>query len=174
MKSKITMDHSGLTLFIQLIYVYLYLHFQVVSCFRSSGAMPIPKVQPKIKLPPPPPKPRKLELPSTQEAKEIDLNIEMETTEDIPEFEYWEENLTETVVPRLTRCMIIPHPKIIDIINGFRGLNEDVILRNRSAKIHKPPPPPSEYMTSSCEKHTRCHCNLLSKNVNNFFGVTPQ
>ena len=80
--------------------------------------MPIPKVQPKIKLPPPPPKPRKLELPSTHEAQEIDLNIEMETTEDLPDFDYWEENLTETVVPRLTRCMIIPHPKIIDIINS--------------------------------------------------------
>ena len=148
--------------------------FQVVSCFRSSGAMPIPKVTPNIKLPPPPPKPRKLELPSTHEAQEIDLDIEMETTEELPEFEYWEEHLTETVVPRLTRCMIIPHPKIIDIIKSFRGINEEVILRNRGSKIHKPPPPPSEYMTSKCEKHTRCHCNLLSKNVNDFFSVTPQ
>ena len=95
----------------------IFIFFQVVSCFRSSGAMPIPKVTPTIKAPPPRPKPRKLELPSTQEAQEIDLDIEMETTEELPEFEYWDEHLTETVVPRLTRCMIIPHPKIIDIIN---------------------------------------------------------
>ena len=149
-----------------------------MSCFRSSGAMPIPRQIPPM-VPAPPPKPRKLELPSTQEAQEIDLNVPIETVEDLPCFDTssLEHTLTISKVPRLTRCMIIPHDKVIDIINGFKGISEDIILRNRPSKLpgqQRPPPPPSEYMTSSCTKHSRCHCNLLSKDVNDFFSVTPQ
>ena len=103
--------------------------------------------------------------------------IPTEIVNKLPQFDYssLEQYLTESTEPRRSRCMIIPHPKIIDIINGFKGINEDVILRNRAvAKMPRPPPPPSEYMTSSCEKHSRCHCNLLSKKVDGFFNVTSQ
>ena len=137
--------------------------------------MPIPRLPPKIPIARP--KPRKLQPPSTQEAQEIDLEIPTEIVNKLPQFDYssLEQYLTESTEPRRSRCMIIPHPKIIDIINGFKGINEDVILRNRAvAKMPRPPPPPSEYMTSSCEKHSRCHCNLLSKKVDGFFNVTSQ
>ena len=135
--------------------------------------MPIPRV-PAFSAPPP--KPRKLELPSTHEAKEINLDIQVESVGELPDFEEpYEDTAIESKVPRLTRCLIIPHPKIVDIAKGFKGISEDVILRNRPSKVPpRPLPPPSEYMTSSCEKHSRCHCNLLSKNVQDFFTVTPQ
>ena len=57
-----------------------------MSCFRSSGAMPIPRQIPPM-VPAPPPKPRKLELPSTQEAQEIDFDVPIETVEDLPCFD---------------------------------------------------------------------------------------
>ena len=136
--------------------------------------MPIPRV-PQM-APNPRPKPRKLELPSTQEAQEIDLDVPTELVSSLPCFDYssLEHYLTESQVPRFTRCMIIPHPKIIDIINGFKGISEEVILRNTKKYQQRPAPPPSEYMTGSCSKHSRCHCNLLSKDVNDFYAVTPQ
>ena len=134
--------------------------------------MPIPKIPKHPPMAPiRPPKPRQI-LPSTKEAQEIDLDIPLETCEELHEDYLDERFLTETKVPRLSRCMVYPSPKVISV-STFKGIS-DVMLTNRPMKIPLPPPCPSEYMTGSCEKHSRCHCNLLSKNERDFFKLTPQ
>ena len=72
---------------------------------------------------------------------------------------HFEDTAKETNVPRFNRCMPPPRLKIINNPGGF-NINEDILLRNRS--------------DNSCIKHSKCHCNLLSKGVDNFHTITPQ
>ena len=37
-----------------------------------------------------------------------------------------------------------------------------------------PPPPPPPKPKQQCQKHSRCHCDLLSLGTNNFFAVSTQ
>eukprot|EP00096_Caligus_rogercresseyi_P012387 TRINITY_DN5168_c0_g1_i1.p1 TRINITY_DN5168_c0_g1~~TRINITY_DN5168_c0_g1_i1.p1 ORF type:complete len:178 (-),score=54.78 TRINITY_DN5168_c0_g1_i1:97-630(-) len=119
---------------------------EVVSCFRSSGTVTLPK--PKVN-PPLPPKPPT--LPDTSFAEILsDSCIILEEVKEL-----CRDNPPEGVQALLRSQK--PSPQ---------SLCTGEILPQVKVEVMKPKP-----RENFCSKHTKCHCDLFSKDLDSFFGI---
>ncbi len=125
---------------------------QSISCFRSTGALPIPTRRCSAIVPatqPRPPRQRKTSLPALKEAHEWTL--------DFP-FEEAAEDLRDT--PRAChKAVFTDAPTYLQLATA-----------TDPPKVTKAPPP--KLYKPDCKKHSKCHCTLFSKEVVGFFDVT--
>ena len=142
----------------------VYDHFQVVSCFRSSGSMPIPKTAalPSTTFLAPPPRPRDptppppLPAPKTHQAKELDLTIQESRADPLPKDASQQAATAQAEVT----------------VTGREIVHQATV--GSPVTVVECPPPPKPKKKQSCKKHSRCHCDLLSMKVDDFFDVVPQ
>jgi len=121
---------------------------RLVSCYRSSGAMPIPRQAAVIKNPPKwspkiPPK-----IPT------LNLQAHSESQEDVLE-EVVEEFQSDEVE--------------IDTADVEEVKND--LIKAVVVEVKVEAPPPAKAKQQSCKKHSRCHCDLLSLETTEFFTI---
>jgi len=125
---------------------------EVFPAFRSGGSLPVPKpvfVLPSVK-------PSKPILPEPSTAKEEEVRIDQLTCHDL--------ELT-SMTPEVCDTSLIGE-------DNFAQVSVHTVTVQEYAKpVEAPPPPPSKPKPGSCEKHSRCHCALMSLEVPDFFAL---
>ena len=118
--------------------------------------MPIPKT---AAVPPPtqpqtPPPP-----PVTHEAKEVEVTVQVVTAEPLE-------------LAAAAGAATLSSQAKVSVI----GQDDPVCRANVGSQVtvEECPPPPPKKKQNSCKKHSRCHCDLLSMKVDDFFSVVPE
>jgi len=134
---------------------------EVTSCFRSTGSMPIPKVSAEkspVMAVTAQPSPPTLTLPVIQEADEVHIHeLELSTGE------IKGKNLP--ILPPVMAKLSVEGKLEQASVQGLVSVEE-------CPKPEPPKPKPKKQQT--CKKHSRCHCDLLGLQVDDFFSVVPQ
>lgn len=123
---------------------------QSVSCFRSTGAVPIPTRRCSTVLNgtlPKFPKPRKTSLPELL-LRTADFQM-LEPLEEVDHFEELEAGVRSK----------------ISVIDDW------TVRAEASDPPHVSMGPPKKVKKNDCKKHTKCHCALFSQQVAGFFDV---
>ncbi|XP_040575653.1 uncharacterized protein [Lepeophtheirus salmonis] len=121
---------------------------EVVSCFRSSGTVTLPK--PKVL--PPLVKPLQTLTANTESL----INF-------LPE-EITELNISSAHSSMSAHGQLSTTPHSANLV-GKEGPSIEAKL------CELPPPPPPKKNVNYCSKHTKCHCDLFSKDLDSFFGI---
>lgn len=123
----------------------------LVSCYRSSGAMPIPRQAAVNKNPPKwspkvPPK-----IPT------LNIKTHTEGEEDVTE---------ETAEEFMSEELDMSEAGIEEVQDG--DFHVAVV---REVNVLEEPQPPPKPKQNNCKKHSRCHCDLLSLDTTEFFTI---
>lgn len=112
-------------------------------CFRTGGSVMVPP-QTKEKIK------RRIKLHRYKEETVEELSVERAPL--LPSF-VMEETDTVEVSEVAQVCNQVPEAVLQDV-----------------RQLSPPPPPPRK---QQCQKHSRCHCDLLSLGTSNFYKVSP-
>ena len=127
--------------------------------------MPIPKpvVNLSFNAPLPPPKPaaapKKLDPPPVNEAQEIDLTVKELQVNELDDL-----CLVDQLV--LTASC--------SLVSADADEDAAAVVVCPDVEQLECPPAKKKPSLNSCRKHSRCHCNLLSLEVDDFFQVVPE
>lgn len=139
---------------------------EVVSCFRSTGSMPVPKPVTLV-IPNYTPHQQRNKRKVVEEAIEVTELVFKHAT--IHETEDVEEEIVDTLTSTHSK-----ETKVIirDTDTEMLEICKVIVVDARTCDPEPPSEPvPKKKDNQSCKKHSRCHCALLSLDTSEFFNI---
>ena len=140
------------------------LYLQTVSCFRSTGSMPVPRPVTLI-LPNylPHQNRNKRKIAEETATKTAHLVLQHATIETCQQQDQ------QTATEGTFEDLAIDTQKASEVI--VKSEAENVIKKNLVKIINCEAPPVKKEPEQRCKKHSRCHCDLLSLETTDFFTI---
>jgi len=138
---------------------------EVVSCFRSTGSMPVPKPVTMILPAYTPHRPRNKRKVMEEALERKELIFKHADTEETCDIIYETVDIiTELKCQENIEITVIEH-----YLSALAKVTEVKVLSCDPEPLK--PPPLKKKEAQSCKKHSRCHCDLLSLDTNEFFSI---
>ena len=140
------------------------LHLQTVSCFRSTGSMPVPR-------------PVTLILPNylphkTRNKRKIAEEIAVKSSQLV---------LQHATLETCEDVVLATTDSLLDSLDGEPRTATELTVHSEAINVIKKnilklinceePPAQKPEQEQRCKKHSRCHCDLLSLDTRDFFTI---